>query len=179
MLTKKRVYWFTGLSGAGKTTIVEMLREKISALNINLQIVDSDVLRATFNKNLSFSREDILLNNKLIAEYYVGLLEKNDVLLVPVISPFDEGRQIARQIIGENIFRLVYFSANLQTVAKRDVKSLYKKAFAGEIKNMIGVCEKTPYQKPDFFDFEIDSGAGEPAEMSVQKLEKFILKDLE
>lgn len=177
MLDNKRVYWFTGLSGAGKTTIAELVKEKLTQYDQRVAIVDGDVVRATLSKGLGFTREDILLNNQLIANHCRTLLGQYDVLLVPVIAPLEEGRNLASKILGQDVFRLVYFSANLKTVAERDVKNLYKKAFAGEIKNMIGVCESTPYQIPKHFDFEINSGEGHSPEVSARMLEVFINKD--
>lgn len=171
----QKVFWFTGLSGAGKTTIAEGLVKLLDHENFKIEIIDGDVVRNSIHKNLGFSKKDILLNNQLIAELCKKKLEESDVdlILVPIISPFAEGRDNAKQIIGEDRFRLIYFSADLEIVSKRDVKGLYAKAAAGAIDNMIGVAENSPYIPPVNFDFEINSRK-EMLNESIEKLKSYV-----
>lgn len=138
----KKVLWFTGLSGSGKTTIAEELQRQLDG---NVEILDGDVVRDTLHKTLGFSREDIRENNRLIAE--LAAKSTAEVVLVPIISPYREDRAMAKSIIGEG-FTEVYISTSLQECQQRDVKGLYHKAAHGEITNMIGVAESNPYEIP-------------------------------
>tara|TARA_B110000014_G_scaffold240538_1_gene208694 strand:- start:297 stop:839 length:543 start_codon:yes stop_codon:yes gene_type:complete len=143
-----KVVWFTGLSGSGKTTISLIIKKKLDDKSIKIKILDGDVIRASINKNLSFSKEDILLNNKLIAQLARDSLKSFDVILVPIISPFNEGRLLAKKIIGEDKFVELFISTPIDECKNRDPKGLYKKAMNGEIKNFIGLADDSPYEIP-------------------------------
>ena len=151
----KKVLWFTGLSGSGKTTIAEALRDIITAQGTKVEILDGDVVRETLHVTLGFSREDIRENNKLIAE----LAAKSDaeIVLIPVISPYKVDRAMARSLIGDS-FVEVHINTSLQECQKRDVKGLYQKAAQGVITNMIGVAESNPYEKPLSPDIDVETG---------------------
>ena len=150
------VIWFTGLSGAGKTTIALRLREKLESLGKSVEILDGDAIRNTRHKHLGFSRKDIRENNKLIAELAREKKKNFDFVLVPIISPYKEDRIMARSIIGNNFLEL-FINASLQSCINRDAKGLYKKAFAGEINNFVGISDSNPYEAPDKPDVEIKS----------------------
>jgi adenylyl-sulfate kinase len=141
------IIWFTGLSGSGKTTIAELLKTKLENHGKTVQILDGDIVRDTLHKNLGFSREDIKENNRLIAQLAKDAKTKHDFILVPIIAPYREDREMAKSIVGDNFLEL-FINAPLQECIKRDVKGLYKKAIAGEIDNFIGISESNPYQKP-------------------------------
>ncbi|MBS3112480.1 sulfate adenylyltransferase [Candidatus Woesearchaeota archaeon] len=142
-----KVIWFTGLSGSGKTTIALELKKKLESERKKTEIIDGDVIRNTLHKSLGFSREDIYMNNKLIAELCKQKESKFDFILVPIISPYKENREMARNLIGENFIEL-FISTPLEECAKRDVKGLYEKAKNGEITNLIGFSESNPYEAP-------------------------------
>ena len=156
MLRSKKVLWFTGLSGSGKTTLANLLKEKLEKKGIKTAIFDGDAVREKITRHLGFSKEDIWINNKTIAELVVENKDKFDVIIVPVISPYREHREKVREIIG-NSFNEIYIKASLEECMKRDVKGLYKKALEGEIDNMIGFSEKNPYQPPRNPELVIDT----------------------
>jgi adenylyl-sulfate kinase len=170
------VFWFTGLSGAGKTTIADAAAAVLEQNGIRVRILDGDVVRAQLHKHLGFSEADILENNRLIADLCVDALPNADVVLVPIISPLEAGRRNARINIGD-AFRLVYFNAGLDHVAAADVKGLYRRARDGEIDNMIGVAESNPYESPTDVDFEIDISA-ETRETSVDRFIAYVRDQL-
>lgn len=141
------VLWFTGLSGSGKTTIANRLCIALEKHHKKVLVLDGDAIRSTVHRHLRFTPEDIKRNNEQIARLCVKHQTEYDVIIVPIISPFIESRQKARQII-RNGFVEVYVKASLETVAERDVKGLYKRAIAGEISDFIGVDPSVPYEAP-------------------------------
>lgn len=142
-----KVIWFTGLSGSGKTTISKELKNRLEKVGKSTYIIDGDVIRSSGHKDLNFSREDIRKNNKLIAELAREKKEKIDFILVPVIAPYREDREMARSLIGPVFFEL-FVDASLEKCIERDVKGLYKKAISGEIKDLIGISKLNPYEEP-------------------------------
>lgn len=132
-----RVLWFTGLSGAGKSTIATALAALVRAQGKTVEILDGDAVRERLHKHLGFGREDIKENNRLIAELARERAQEAEVVLVPIISPFEESREMARHIIGDG-FALIYIESSEATRVARDPKGLYKKARDGEIKDLIG-----------------------------------------
>lgn len=136
--------WFTGLSGAGKSTISAILAEKLKQHNKKVEILDGDEIRENLSKGLGFSKEDRDINIKRIG-YVAKLLARNGVAVITAaISPYREVRDYIREDNKE--FVEVYVNCPLEECAKRDVKGLYKKAFAGEIKQFTGVSD--PYEPP-------------------------------
>lgn len=145
---KGTAIWFTGLSGSGKTTIAAKLQERFNHLGKKSVIIDGDAVRNTINKHLGFSREDIKENNRRIALLAKEKLTDVDFVLIPVIAPFKEDRLAARSVIGEN-FLEIFVDAPIAVCSERDPKGLYKKVFAGEIKNFIGFNNGIPYETPE------------------------------
>lgn len=136
--------WFTGLSGAGKTTISRAVEQKLHSSYKNIEILDGDVVRQNLTKGLGFSKEDRDENIRRVG-FVANLLTRNQVIvLVSAISPYQEIRQEVREQIGN--FIEVYVNAPLVVCEQRDVKGLYKKARAGEIKNFTGIDD--PYEPP-------------------------------
>lgn len=170
------VIWFTGLSGSGKTTIALRLKEGLELLGKSVEILDGDVVRGTLNKHLGFSRADIKENNRLIAELARKKMKKADFILVPIISPYREDRAMAKSIIGDSFIEL-FINSSLQKCIERDVKGLYKKALAGNIKSFIGVSDSNPYETPLNPDIELDTESLNLNE-SLDKLEKFLNKKM-
>lgn len=154
----KKVIWFTGLSGSGKTTIAERLYELLSADGRHVRIIDGDDVRNSRNRHLGFSREDIRENNRLIAEMAKKALEEHDIILVPIISPFREDRATARNHLGETFLEL-FVNTPLDVCIERDVKGLYAKAERGEITDMIGYHDSSPYESPVEPDIEVHTDA--------------------
>ncbi|MGB5962860.1 MAG: adenylyl-sulfate kinase [Coleofasciculaceae cyanobacterium] len=137
--------WFTGLSGAGKTTISRAVEQRLQSYGYkNIEILDGDVVRQNLTKGLGFSKEDRDENIRRVG-FVANLLTRNQVLvLVSAISPYQEIRQEVKERIGN--FVEVYVNAPLAVCEQRDVKGLYKKARAGEIKNFTGIDD--PYESP-------------------------------
>lgn len=139
MLEKQRgvTIWLTGLSGAGKTTICRFLETELRSQGYKIEVLDGDVVRQNLSKGLTFSKEDRDENIRRIG-FVAQLLTRNNVIvLVSVISPYRAIREEVKERIGD--FIEVYVNAPLEVCEQRDVKGLYKKARAGEIKNFTGI----------------------------------------
>jgi adenylylsulfate kinase len=152
------IVWFTGLSGAGKSSLAQRLYGVLSGLGKKVKILDGDAVRGDIHKNLGFSPEAIKTNNRLIAELCLKYQKDYDYLLVAVIAPFEMVRRETREILGDSLVE-VYVKASLETVIKRDCKGLYKKALRGEIPNFIGISPDVPYEVPVNPDLTIDTEA--------------------
>ena len=136
--------WFTGLSGSGKSTIAHALAQHLREHECKMEILDGDIVRTNLTKGLGFSKEDRDTNIRRIG-FVSHLLTRNGVIvLVSAISPYREVREEVREKIGD--FFEVYVSAPLEVCESRDVKGLYKKARAGEIKQFTGIDD--PYEAP-------------------------------
>jgi adenylylsulfate kinase len=153
--------WFTGLSGAGKTTISEIVEKDLRERFGKVEVLDGDIVRTNLSKGLGFSREDRDTNILRIG-FVAQLLTRNGVgVIVSAISPFKEAREEVRRNIGEGFIE-VYVDAPLEVCAERDVKGLYKKAFAGEIGQFTGVSD--PYEPPAAPELHIKTDEEEPQE---------------
>lgn len=141
------VLWFTGLSGAGKTTIAQSVQAELKKHGKKVIVIDGDAVRSTLHRHLGFSRDDIKENNRLIAELVKQKIADVDIILVPIISPFRKDRATARALLGKR-FVEIYINCPLNLCAKRDTKGLYAKAAKGEMKNLIGVSQDNPYEAP-------------------------------
>ncbi len=155
--------WFTGLSGAGKSTIAEMLYHEFQARGMKTEILDGDVVRQNLSKGLGFSKEDRDLNILRIG-FVANLLTRNGVATICCpISPYRETRDANRELIGD--FVEVYVHATVDEIAAhRDPKGLYKKALAGEIKEFTGVSPDAPYEVPEHAEITVDTLAQTPEE---------------
>ncbi len=164
--------WFTGLSGAGKTTISEIVERELREKFGKIEVLDGDIVRTNLSKGLTFSRED-RDTNVLRIGFVADLLTRNGVgVIVSAISPFKEARDQVRRQIGEDFIE-VFVDAPLEVCAERDVKGLYKKAFSGEIPQFTGVSD--PYELPAAPDIHIHTDEEEPHESArrvIGKLEE-------
>jgi adenylylsulfate kinase len=157
--------WFTGLSGAGKTTIAEIVEKEIRDRRGKVEVLDGDIVRTNLSKGLGFSREDRDTNILRIG-FVADLLARNGVaVVVSAISPFKEARDRVRRNIGGNFIE-VFIDAPVEVCAERDVKGLYKKAFAGEIKQFTGVSD--PYEPPAAPELHIHTDREEPHESAAR-----------
>jgi adenylylsulfate kinase len=137
--------WFTGLSGAGKTTISKIVEEELRKRGSRIEVLDGDVVRENLSKGLGFSKEDRDTNIRRIA-FVADLLSRNGVpVITAAISPYRELRDEARELMGDRFIE-VFVKASVEVCAERDVKGLYEKAFKGEIKEFTGVSD--PYEPP-------------------------------
>ena len=157
--------WFTGMSGAGKSTISERVHERLKQAGAKVELLDGDIVRTHLSKGLGFSKEDRDTNIRRIG-FVCELLSRNGVIaLVAAISPYRAVREEVRSRI-EN-FVEVYVHCPIEVLASRDVKGLYKKALAGEIPSFTGVSD--PYEPPANPEVIIDSST-ETVEQSVEKV---------
>jgi adenylylsulfate kinase len=169
------VFWFTGLSGSGKSTVALGTRTRLEALRYRVNILDGDEVRDKYNIHLGFTKDDITTNNMFIADLCMQRQREFDAIFVPAISPFEEVRNRIKEQFAGNYYE-VFFSATLSCVMKRDVKGLYKKAVAGKIDNVIGYS--APYEPPKNPDFVIDSATETVAE-SIDRFSSFVATVLE
>ncbi len=152
--------WFTGLSGAGKSTLAEMLHHELGKRDLKVEMLDGDVVRTNLSKGLGFSKEDRDTNILRIG-FVANLLSRNGVAtIVSAISPYREARNQCRAMIRD--FVEVFVHATVEECSRRDVKGLYAKAMAGEIKGFTGVDD--PYEPPQSPDIYIDTMAQDPVE---------------
>ena len=161
--------WFTGLSGAGKSTITEILEKKFKTLGLKIEVLDGDIVRTHLSKGLGFSKEDRDTNIRRIG-YVASLLSRNGVITITAaISPYKDIRNEVREM-HENFIE-VYAKCPLEVVEKRDVKGLYKKARAGEIPQFTGVSD--PYEEPDNPEITVETSKETPQE-STDKILKWL-----
>lgn len=150
-----KVIWFTGLSGSGKTTLASNLEKELFFRRFFCQVLDGDNIRTGINNNLGFSKEDRLENIRRIAEVSKLLINTGMITICSFISPTEEIRSMARNIIGEEDFIEIFLNTPLEVCEQRDVKGLYKRARAGEIKDFTGIS--SPFEAPANPDVEIDT----------------------
>jgi len=143
---KSKVIWLTGLSGSGKSTIAESLERKLHNEGFIAQVLDGDNIRTGINNNLGFTMEDRRENIRRIAEVSKLYLNSGIITICSFISPTIAIRDYAREIIGEADFLEIYINTPLEICEARDVKGLYKKVRAGEIKGFTGI--DSPYESP-------------------------------
>jgi adenylylsulfate kinase len=171
MNNKGFTVWFTGLSGAGKTTVSQLVAEEIRKRGRNVEILDGDVVRTHLSKGLGFSKEDRDTNIRRIA-FVCKLLTRNGVAVIAAaISPYRDVREEARREIGN--FVEVYVRCPLEVCIQRDVKGLYQKALRGEIPNFTGISD--PYEEPLAPEVVLDTHLQSPEECArkvIAKLEE-------
>jgi adenylylsulfate kinase len=164
MTTKGFTLWFTGLSGAGKTTLARLVEIELKNRGHKVEVLDGDIIRTNLSKGLGFSKEDRDTNIRRIG-FVCHLLSRNDVVAIAAaISPYREIRDEIRQQIGD--FVEVYVHCPIDVLAERDVKGLYKKALAGEIKNFTGIDD--PYEEPVNPEIIIHSDSETPEESAAR-----------
>ena len=164
--------WFTGLSGSGKTTVSNILEETLKRSGYKVEVLDGDVVRTNLSKGLGFSKEDRDINIKRIG-FVCNLLSRNGVIAIAAaISPYREVRDSVRELVGDN-FVEIYCECPLEVLVERDVKGLYKKALAGEIKNFTGVSD--PYEEPENPEIIVYSSK-EPPEESAERILQYLIE---
>ncbi|MEM7767939.1 MAG: sulfate adenylyltransferase subunit CysN [Pseudomonadota bacterium] len=163
---KPAVLWFTGLSGSGKSTIANALQKQLFALGKHTFVLDGDNVRHGLNRDLGFTDADRVENIRRVANVSRLMVEAGLITLVSFISPFRSERRMARNMMGEGEFVEIFINTPLDVAEKRDVKGLYKKARAGEIKNFTGI--DSPYEPPRNPEIEIDTVSGTAEEAAEQ-----------
>ncbi|MEM6265462.1 MAG: adenylyl-sulfate kinase [Bacteroidota bacterium] len=169
---KATVVWLTGLSGSGKSTIAQALERQLFDQGFVTMLLDGDNIRTGLGNNLGFSVEDRQENIRRIAEAAKLFLSCGVVTLCSFVSPTREIRDMARNIIGPADFKEVYVNAPLEVCESRDVKGLYKKVRAGEIKDFTGI--DSPFEAPLHPFLEIKTDQQELIESSSMLLEALL-----
>jgi len=144
---KPCILWFTGLSGSGKSTIANAVEKKLFALNKHTYLLDGDNVRHGLNKGLGFSEQDRMENIRRVGEVAKLFSDAGLIVLTAFISPFKNDRQLVRELTRPGEFVEVFIDAPLSVCEQRDPKGLYKKARAGEIKDVTGI--DSPYEAPE------------------------------
>ena len=165
------VLWFTGLSGSGKSTLAHALEEKLFQKGCRTFVLDGDNVRHGLNSNLDFSEGGRTENIRRISEVSKLMLESGLIVMTAFISPINKDRSEARKLISSNDFIEIYCKASIETCETRDVKGLYKRARAGEIKNYTGI--DSPYEVPENPELIIDTD-NQNLDVSVSTILKFL-----
>ena len=160
--------WFTGLSGSGKSTIANLVEQQLFEKGVKTYTLDGDNIRKGINKNLTFSPEDRTENIRRIAEIANLMVDAGLVVLAAFVSPYKKDRENVKNIVKNSNFVEVFINTSVEECERRDVKGLYKKARAGEIKNMTGIS--APYEAPQQPDIEIKT-----EEISIKEAVKQII----
>ena len=166
------VLWFTGLSGAGKSTIANLVEKKLFAINRHTYLLDGDNVRHGLNRDLGFTDVDRVENIRRVGEVAKLMADAGLIVLTAFISPFRAEREMVRALMAPGEFLEVYIETPLAVAEQRDVKGLYKKARQGEIKHFTGI--DSPYEAPEEPDIRVDTtslSAEEAADLIVAKLE--------
>ena len=164
--------WFTGLSGSGKSTLAHAVEERLHELGCRTFVFDGDNVRQGLCGDLSFSLDDRHENIRRIGEMVNLFLQAGVIALTAFISPMRSDRQRVRDIIGEREFVEIFCRCPLEVCEQRDVKGMYKKARAGEIKNYTGIS--SPYEEPVNPDLILDSGGSQSLDECVEVVIQFL-----
>ncbi|KRA85681.1 MULTISPECIES: sulfate adenylyltransferase subunit CysN [unclassified Pseudomonas] len=159
---KPCVLWFTGLSGAGKSTIANLVEKKLHALGKHTYLLDGDNVRHGLNKDLGFSEADRVENIRRVGEVAKLMVDAGQIVLVSFISPFRSERRMSRELVEQDEFFEVFVDTPISVAEQRDPKGLYKKARRGELTNFTGI--DSPYEPPENPEIRIDTTACSPEE---------------
>ena len=163
--------WFTGLSGSGKSTVAIALERELHKRGLLCRILDGDNIRSGINANIGFSAEDRRENIRRVAEVAKLFVDTGIITIAAFVSPTEELRQLAQQIIGKDDFKEIYISTPIEECERRDVKGLYARARRGEVKNFTGIS--APFEAPQHPALSLDTSKL-PIEESVKHLLKFL-----
>jgi adenylylsulfate kinase len=170
-MTKGFTVWFTGLSGAGKTTIAELVGPELERRGCRVEYLDGDIVRTHLSKGLGFSKEDRDTNIARIGWVASRLARAGAVVIVSAISPYEEMRRHARGLVEQHApFVEIHVATPLEECARRDPKGLYAAAFAGEIDEFTGVS--APYEAPLEPELRLDTSGRTPTESGASVLER-------
>ena len=173
---KPCVVWFTGLSGSGKSTIANILEQKLHTIGKRTYLLDGDNVRHGLNKDLGFTDTDRVENIRRVAEVSKLMADAGLITLVSFISPFKSERQMARDLLFSDEFFEIFINTSLEECEKRDPKGLYKKARAGELKNFTGI--DSLYEEPENPDLILDTASSNAEELTDQIINFLQLKKI-
>jgi adenylylsulfate kinase len=169
---RAKLIWFTGLSGSGKSTLAVQLEAQLHAKGFATYLLDGDNVRTGLNKDLSFTDDGRVENIRRIGEVSKLMLDAGIIVLSAFISPFKSDRDQVKEIVGKDHYIEVFIDTPLEICEQRDVKGLYKRARAGEVKNFTGI--DSPYERPEQPDITIPTH-----QMSVDESLNLLLKLIE
>ncbi len=172
---KATVFWLTGLSGAGKTTLATLVEKRLFDIGVKTYLLDGDNLRHGLNRDLNFSLESRQENVRRVGEVAHLFSDAGVVTLVSIISPYTTHRRAVRQLFSEGEFFEIFINCPLEVCKQRDPKGLYQKALSGQIKGFTGIDD--PYEEPEIPDLIINT-ADELIEESAEKVYRFIQKKI-
>jgi bifunctional enzyme CysN/CysC len=173
---KPCVLWFTGLSGAGKSTIADLVEQTLHRLGRHTIVLDGDNVRHGLNRDLGFTDEDRVENIRRVAEVAKLMVDAGLIVLVSFISPFRSERRMVRDLVGADEFIEIYVDTAIEICEARDPKGLYKLARAGKLPNMTGLG--SPYEPPETPEICLDGGGQKPADLAQQILDMLRRKDI-
>jgi bifunctional enzyme CysN/CysC len=165
------VLWFTGLSGAGKSTIANLVEKKLHSLKRHTYLLDGDNVRHGLNKDLGFSEADRVENMRRIAEVAKLMVDAGLIVITSFISPFRNERHMARSLFADGEFIEVFVDTPMAVAEERDPKGLYGKARRGEVKNFTGI--DSPYEPPENPELRIDTTVESP-EQSAERVVAYL-----
>lgn len=171
-----RVYWLTGLSGAGKSSAAEGAATNLKKLGFNVKIVDGDEVRRAYPVPMGYSKKEIIQNNRNTIALCQSFQSEYDILIVAMISPYESSRREAREAFRSK-YSLIYCDADIDKVISRDVKGLYKKAREGALSGVIGFDAESPYEIPEQPDCVLQTNS-ESLEQSIASLTNFIIQTM-
>lgn len=166
--------WFTGLSGAGKTTIARLLEARLQSAGAEVELLDGDEIRTHLSRDLGYTREDRIENVRRIGYVSKALSRHGVIAIVAAISPFRATRAEVR--LASGIFVEVYVRCPLEVLIQRDTKGLYRRALDGEVPNFTGISD--PYEIPDSPDLTIDSSTESPSDSADRVWDMLVLRAL-
>lgn len=172
LLQHAKLIWFTGLSGSGKSTLAVQLEAQLYAKGFKTYLLDGDNVRSGLNKDLSFAEEGRVENIRRIGEVSKLFLDAGIIVLSAFISPYRADREQVRNIVGADNFIEVFVDAPIEVCEQRDVKGLYKKARAGEVKNFTGI--DSPYEAPVNSDLHLHTDKS-TVEESIETILNYLL----
>jgi bifunctional enzyme CysN/CysC len=158
--------WFTGLSGAGKSTIANLVEKRLVSMTRHTYLLDGDNVRHGLNKDLGFTAQDRVENIRRVGEVARLMVDAGLIVLASFISPFRAERRMVRDLLGPLEFIEVFVDTPLAIAEERDPKGLYKKARRGELKNFTGI--DSPYEAPEEAEMRIDTTSMKAEEAAIQ-----------
>ena len=166
---KPAIFWMTGLSGSGKSTIANAVEQQLAQKGFHTFLLDGDNIRHGLNKDLGFTEADRIENIRRIGEVSKLMADAGLIVITAFISPFRSERNMVRELVDTGEFIEIFVDTPLQIAEKRDVKGLYAKARAGELKNFTGI--DSPYERPSKPEITIDT-----SELSIDEAAEIIIK---
>jgi len=169
------ILWFTGLSGAGKSTIANMVESKLHLMGRHTYMLDGDNVRHGLNRDLGFTDADRVENIRRVAETAKLFVDAGIIVLVSFISPFRSERQMVRDLMAPGEFVEVFVDTPLEVAEARDVKGLYKKARSGQLKNFTGI--DSPYEQPQNAELTVNTVELTP-EDAAERIVQYVLREM-